>query len=633
MNDLIRKIREYKKDIYYQNIIDKLSHSNDDLSKIIKQIQFQKEENKVTKYRVEKKFNGFHVSVHRKDKDIRIYSEQKKDISIAFPTLRNHILNLSDKNFIVDGEIVPYDERGNALGRNKLMKYMGAVKQNKEIDDSNVKLHIWDIVYYDNQCLVSLPLEIRRKYLEKLNFDKRITDTPGYVVKTRDEMENAILKCAKMPGSEGAVIKNMSAPYEFDEKSSAWIKYRHLISIDAVVIERYKKTAGYNYLVGIYVNKNELKQLDEKHIQDIGGKKILVLGKTFNTDKLVDVGDVVEISLEEVWRHVSENGIHYSIHKPRFLGKIPATKTSNIDDLEDIVTSVGAKIQEFENGFTVEFDLEAAKKTIKDWPQWVQSPLKAIMEKNAWMPFVIQHHYRGHALKEKENIPEKFLWNLKSVHSDLRCFLPRNYEKIKEGEVIKYEDAKKVDGLCFGITINSPPSVDKTDEVTNNAKNVLCEFKLPIPKGWLYVEGVARINDPGSTKNAPALFVIAAKGEYTCHGVEDHKIVLEFRCRKGRKNMAVFEQAEKDYIYIKNKFSNELKDLKGSFSFTINHIGDKHIILMNHIKEKGERVVTKETLNYIFEYTNNGYSRKQIAEELSVSPSTVYRYQKMLGLV
>ncbi len=199
--------------------------------------------------------------------------------------------------------------------------------------------------------------------------------------------------------------------------------------------------------------------------------------------------------------------------------------------------------------------------------------------------------------------------------------------------MIKYEEAKKVDGLCFGITINTPPSVDKEDEFTNNAKNILCEFKLPIPKGWLYVEGVARIDDPGSTKNAPAVFVIVAKGEYTCHIVEDHKIVLEFRCRTGKKNMSVFEEADKKGIYIKNKFGDRLKDLKGEFAFTINHIGDKHIILLNAVSPKRETKMTREKLNQIFFYTEEGKTRKEIAEFLGVSPATIYRYQKILGLV
>lgn len=101
-------------------------------------------------YSVEFKYNGFHVSVHKKDTDVKIFSEQKKNLTVAFPTLTEEIKKLSPKDFIIDGELVPYDKEGNMLGRNVLMKYMGAVERGKEIDDSNIKLHVWDIIHYGN---------------------------------------------------------------------------------------------------------------------------------------------------------------------------------------------------------------------------------------------------------------------------------------------------------------------------------------------------------------------------------------------------------------------------------------------------------------------------------------------------
>ena len=55
------------------------------------------------------------------------------------------IKKLSSHDFIIDGELVPYDKNGNTLGRNTLMKY---VDSKTEHDDSNIKLHVWDIIYY-----------------------------------------------------------------------------------------------------------------------------------------------------------------------------------------------------------------------------------------------------------------------------------------------------------------------------------------------------------------------------------------------------------------------------------------------------------------------------------------------------
>jgi len=94
-------------------------------------------------YSVEKKLNGFHVTVHKKGDEVKIFSEEKKDLTDSFPTLVKAIKGLSGKDFIVDGELVPYKD-GEALGRNELMKFLGKEKA----DDSRIKLHIWDIIYY-----------------------------------------------------------------------------------------------------------------------------------------------------------------------------------------------------------------------------------------------------------------------------------------------------------------------------------------------------------------------------------------------------------------------------------------------------------------------------------------------------
>jgi DNA-directed RNA polymerase specialized sigma subunit len=48
-----------------------------------------------------------------------------------------------------------------------------------------------------------------------------------------------------------------------------------------------------------------------------------------------------------------------------------------------------------------------------------------------------------------------------------------------------------------------------------------------------------------------------------------------------------------------------------------------------------EQTVTKEVVNMIFDYSIDkiNFSRKEIANMVGVSASTVYRYQKLLGLV
>lgn len=54
-------------------------------------------------FSVEKKMNGFHSTIHKSGSEVRIFSEQKKDLTSAFPTLIEAIKKLSGTDFIIDG--------------------------------------------------------------------------------------------------------------------------------------------------------------------------------------------------------------------------------------------------------------------------------------------------------------------------------------------------------------------------------------------------------------------------------------------------------------------------------------------------------------------------------------------------
>ena len=98
------------------------------------------------------------------------------------------------------------------------MKFLGKEKH----DDSNIKLHVWDIIYYDGNNLTDLPLYERKSYLNKLNFNDRISNTPYYLVSNQEELKSAIKKMSDNPNSEGAVIKDASSKYERGTNSGWW---------------------------------------------------------------------------------------------------------------------------------------------------------------------------------------------------------------------------------------------------------------------------------------------------------------------------------------------------------------------------------------------------------------------------
>jgi len=424
------------------------------------------------KYAVEKKYNGFHAVLHKKGTEVKIFSEQEKDISNAFPTLCDAAKTLTDADIIIDGELVPYKGK-EPLGRNELMKFIGAIKSGKKVDDKHIKMHVWDIVYY-NKDITDLPLRERRKVLSKLKFNSRILPVSAfYVPADKNELKKAIEKATKLKGSEGAVIKDLDAPYVFDEKSRAWIKYRHLVDFHAIIIDKIRNKAGnFNYVVGVELRPKDMKYIDSRYVVEVNGKKVLKLGKTFNTEFDVPIGSIADIMVEEVWRHESPRGIRYSIHKPRFRHPRPDRSTSStIDDLEDIVTSIGVAVKELrEDNDYGETHTEAAEKFWKE--NWFR-----MYPKSGKGQFIYHHHWRG-LTEEETKLDDKTLMceTNHSIHGDLRHEVDRN---TLWGFTVFFGTAKE----------NCEKYPDKLiyQSKTKEKYKMQGSFKLAMPHSWLEV--------------------------------------------------------------------------------------------------------------------------------------------------
>ena len=205
---------------------------------------------------------------------------------------------------------------------------------------------------------------------------------------------------------------------------------------------------------------------------------------------------------------------------------------------------------------------------IQNFPRGVQEDFRYVMQKKLKPRFVIQHHERG-----------------KSLHTDIRFEIPHK-------------------GYLQGFTIANPASINKEDKVNNQAKNVLVvEVKPHQPMVWLKVEDRNKKGEHGSTKHKAGIFTIVGKGRYKVWHVADHKIGIIFECDKGKIHP------------VKGRLRNEppnLKQLTGPFTFTIAHIGDRHVGFFNHVKTAK---LCKNKSSYTIEFLD-----KKSCEEIRVRP-------------
>lgn len=494
------------------------------------------------KFALERKYNGFRALLHKQGDEVKVFSDQGRDITFPFPTIVEQVKKLAPESFILDGELIPYDAQGNPLGRAELAKYIGAVASKKDVDDSRVKVHCFDVLYY-SEDIHQKPWFERKAILNKFKWQRNITGTKSLVVKNKDDAIRAMKFFGDLKGSEGAIIKSYDAPYTIGKETDAWIKYRILIPVKLLVLKVNKvEDGGWNYSVGFELGN--VKRINPKYVIDFKGKKIHPLGNTFNTKLKAEEGDILSVLIEEVWRHKSDETIRYSIHKPSVVDKTTGPTTSQ-EAMDNYVVARGVEVEEAEEVVAEELDKEGGEVMVKNFPDRMQSAFRKVMEEKKWLPFVMQAHLRG-----------------KSLHYDLR---------------------HQVDDHLEGYTLFGRSTTDPLNVRTQKG-DIRGTIKLFQPLDWLKARGVGKPGGPGSTKKYPAVFIILSKGSYTIHEVDDHKIVFEYKSDSGRIDKSSLKAAAEKGLPTYDP-GDDLINMGGSWSLHIAHIRpEEWIILLDKLK-------------------------------------------------
>ena len=500
---------------------------------------------------LEKKFDGFRLQVHRKGNEIRVFTDHENDVTHAFPMHVKHAFELSDKDFVLDCEAVPYGPGNRPLGRSPMAKYIASVKSGKDVDDTSIVFHTFDIVYFNGADITQKPWSERKKVLSSLKFTSLYKEVSSIVTENEEKLKSTAKMLGDLTGSEGAMIKKYDSEYSTTGKSDDWVKYKVLQLIKARVIKvnKLESASAVNYEVGIDIIPSQESSIDESYIVDEKGKKVLKLGNTFNTKEKADVGDIVEVQVEEVWRHKTDKGIHYSIHKPHFHAAQPLSDTTTLEELDALVSSRGAEIVSPKNAEEPTGEGEGRDKhEIKNFSTRMQSNFRKVMEKDEKPRFIMQWHHRGD-----------------SVHTDIRHEIPGT--KILEG-----------------ITVDTPGNTTQEDRLTDTVDGARCEVKVPEPHEWISFEGISGIGDVGATTHKPALFVVVAKGTYKVKAVDDHRIIIEYFTDSGETNRSLIHRAGEMSIPVSKHLPDKLKQLHGNFLFQIAHLPKGHVILVKHLK-------------------------------------------------
>ncbi len=170
----------------------------------------------------EPKLDGFRVLAFVHDGNVRLFSRREIDNNGQYPWLVRELGQQPYRDIVIDGEIVALDAEGRPSFQ---------LMQNRASNGQPLIYYVFDILYRDGYDLRGVPLEHRRRLLER----SVIPTANVRVVDVYPEDGPAIYAAAVASGMEGVVAKRKDSRYETGRRSSAWLKIKETRTGDFVV--------------------------------------------------------------------------------------------------------------------------------------------------------------------------------------------------------------------------------------------------------------------------------------------------------------------------------------------------------------------------------------------------------------
>ncbi len=218
----------------------------------------------------EYKFDGARIQIHIQGDDIRVYSRRLTEVTHSLPDVIQLVnREIQAERAILEGEVIAVGEEGKPLPFQDLMRRFTRVHDIEALTrEIPLRLHLFDLLYLNEESLVDMPYENRWQRLSKASPANLLANriVSGDNVEVESFLQNAIRS-----GHEGLMAKRLDSPYTPGRRGKRWLKIKPADYIDLVITAA---DWGYGRRTGWLSNYH----LAAKN-QETG--QYLIVGKTF----------------------------------------------------------------------------------------------------------------------------------------------------------------------------------------------------------------------------------------------------------------------------------------------------------------------------------------------------------------
>lgn len=223
----------------------------------------------------ELKLDGVRVLAHRTGDAVQLNYRSGRVAGVSFPEIQRAVQTLFATDFVIDGEIVAFDEAGRPNFQRLAKRF--AVSKPFEVRQAMAEVSavycVFDILSLGNLDLTGLTLLQRKSLLRKL--------VPGKgLVRYLDHMEGAgeaLVRLCEARGLEGVISKRKHSTYHSGARSTDWVK--HKIEEEAEFV-----------VVGWVAGNGHRAQLGALELGSYRGKQLVYRGRVGSgfSDQLLD---------------------------------------------------------------------------------------------------------------------------------------------------------------------------------------------------------------------------------------------------------------------------------------------------------------------------------------------------------
>lgn len=167
---------------------------------------------------IEYKYDGFRLLIHKKGKDIYLFTRRLENVTKQFPEVVGYLKKyVKGNSFILDSEAVGFDKKTKeykpfqSISQRIRRKYH-IEKLQKELP---VEINVFDIIYYNGKSLLNEAFEKRTALIKKIikNHKYKIIHSKQ-IISNNEKKAKEFYKKALKDNQEGVMMKRLDALYQ-----------------------------------------------------------------------------------------------------------------------------------------------------------------------------------------------------------------------------------------------------------------------------------------------------------------------------------------------------------------------------------------------------------------------------------